>query len=139
MLKKLLNKLIGDFPPKWVTLCEKCRTAYTVSGLFVNRPPYKELVSMLYECALLCDEPCYSGVDPGTLPLQSPIGHQSQLLFIREMDITCERCRTALLTMMAFTDIVNDYESIANTLHSKDLVCQECLLKFIKYYQNNSP
>ena len=102
MFKRLLGKILGDFPPKGLDLCDQCRTAYTVASIF--KPPlnYDQLVDILYNFALLCPKPCGVVVSK---PPQPGIGFKTLQLFLRS-GISCHNCRISLLTMAHIISVI---------------------------------
>lgn len=141
MFRKLLGKLLGDFPPKGLNLCDQCRTAYTSAGIFTPPLNYDQLVDILYNFALLCPKPC-GVVFPK--PPQPGIGFRALQLFLRS-GISCHNCRVALLTMTHIVSIITTLRPefspsnhlIAETymLKGENLICDECLSAFRENYQ----
>jgi hypothetical protein len=142
MFKKLLNAIIGDFPPKHAHLCHQCRTAYTVVGIFNPPLKYGQLEDLLYNFALLCPKPC------GALrskPTQPPVGFRLLKLF-QESGINCHYCRIALLTMIQIVSVstaTNDNfiptpQLVGEThlLMEKNLICDECSSAFLENHDD---
>ena len=130
MFRRLLGKLLGDFPPKNANLCDKCRTSYTVTGIIKPPMSYDQLVEYLYSHGLLCINPC--GVMSNTALTPPPPEYFQLDTVLQDHGISCGRCRTAFLTGMAF-----DFD-IAKTMPAlieKDIVCRSCMMLFSQNFR----
>lgn len=129
MLKKLLGGLFGEFPPKSLPLCSKCRASYTVAGIIKPPISFDEMVKLLYQYDLLCDEPC--GVTtPHLLPQQH--SGSSRLPIIFEMfRINCNNCVTSFIALSLFAQNERDVNRAIKELRRKSLICDQCLDAFL--------
>ena len=124
MFRRLLNTLLGDSLPKWLDLCDQCRTAYIAAGIFNPPLNYNQLVDILYNFALLCSKPC--GVVLSKPP-QPGIGFKALQLFLSS-GINCHHCRIALLTMTHIVSVITALRpefctAIGNLDHSLNQDC----------------
>ena len=145
MFKKLVNALIGDFPPKFVPLCDNCRTAYTVTGLI--KPPqttFEELVFILYIHDLLCTKICgvtrkkHLNAIRDTPRLLSEINNKASYIY-HELGINCRQCQISLLTMAIFIQDTNiiDFNSHTQILRRKNLICNSCQCISVDQYDSH--
>ncbi len=145
MFKKLLNKLSGDFPPKFIPLCDQCRTAYTVAGL--SKPPslpYDEMVIGLHIHGLLCESFC--GVTGRLLktvriiPLILAKKSREASNILSELGINCRNCQKSLITMAIFIHYtsIDDFKSRVQVLRNKDLICDNCHSISVNRYQDHA-
>lgn len=129
MLKWLARKLAGDFPPKHIPLCDKCRTAYTVAGIIKPQISFDQMIGTLHQFGLLCVDPCGNFINPNQLPQQHSSAFELPETFKR-YGINCGRCRTALVTLSTLLRDENDIYRVVPDMLNKNLVCSTCLNAF---------
>lgn len=139
MFRRLFKSLFGDFPPKNLPLCDKCRGAYTAVGIIQPPLPYNTVVEFLYSHSLLCPIPCGEFRRPSVPQTQQ--GYQALSTF-RKIGMDCEQCSTALLTVVKLVQSVdtplspNDFKNLAYSLHHKNVVCEKCLVVFLDFNED---
>ena len=126
-----INALLGDFPPKNLDLCSKCRAVYTVAGIIKPPITFDEMVKLLYQFDMLCSEPC--GVTtPHLLPQQHPASSKFPIIF-EGAGISCNNCKTSLIVLSIMSQSESEVKRTIRALQNKSLVCADCLLAFTNH------
>ena len=130
MFRRLLGKLLGDFPPKGLHLCDKCQIAYTVAGVIHPPITLDELVELLYQYGMLCDKPCGT-VNRHLLPQQHSAISELPEIF-QKSGINCQNCTVSFIILSIFAQTERDVTRAATDLQRKHLICNQCLHVFVE-------